>query len=136
MANKDEIVLFSGRFDRVHSGHVMSILRLGHEYKKVLIVILDYKERHWSAQYAQQYLRELCTYAKGEYEVVINKDHFATIPKRAAEQYGFDVYAAGNHKCLLHMDSLGFKVRFMERAYDYDATSDRRMGAIQEVMEQ
>jgi hypothetical protein len=42
---KGQTALFSGRFSPPNLGHVLTILRLLQDFKKVVVVILDYPER-------------------------------------------------------------------------------------------
>lgn len=128
------VILFSGRFDRVHAGHVMSIARLGQEYDKVIIIVLDYPEQEYPVSYRVQFLKEICSYLKGCYEIKSNKVHFGNITPVELKQYDFDIYAAGNHDVLMHIESMGYKVRYVERAFDYQATDDRIMRKIKEAL--
>jgi nicotinamide mononucleotide adenylyltransferase len=127
-------MLFSGRFDRVHAGHICSILRLGQRYAKVIIVVLDHPEQKFSIQYRVQVLRELLDMCKGNYIVDSNKTHFAKITKKELSHWKFDVYGAGNQECLKHIESLGYRVEYVERAYDYEATDDRTMMEIKKIL--
>ena len=131
--SRDLTVLFSGRFDRPHIGHIASIQRLGKKYKKIIVVILDYPERKYCAKYALQMLEEILMNSVGKYEIVINKDHFAKISKESLNKYSFDIYASGNHECLTHVSQLGYNVIFTERAYDYEATDDRKISEIKKI---
>lgn len=126
--------LFSGKFDRVHAGHIMSIARLGQEFDKVIVVVLDYPEQEYPISYRVQFLAEMCLYLEGEYEVTSNKTHFGEITKEELDEYHFDIYAAGNHDVLLHIESLGYRVKFVERAYDYQATDDRMLKKIKQAL--
>jgi nicotinamide mononucleotide adenylyltransferase len=126
--------LFSGRFDRVHVGHIISLQRLAERYKKVLVVVLDYEGQQYSVQYREQMLKECLGYCKGNFEILVNKDHFGKISKENAAGFGFDVYCSGNQQCLKHMEELGYRVEYVERAYDYEATDDRKWQQIKEVL--
>jgi hypothetical protein len=131
---KSLTVLFSGRFDRPHVGHIASILRLGTVYGMVKVVVLDYPERKYCASYAAQMLQEILEQSVGTYEVSINKEHFAKIPKESLDAFGFDVYASGNHECLNHISKMGYSVLYVERAYDYEATDDRNIADIKKIL--
>ena len=129
------VCLASGRYDRLHAGHIITILRLAQKYSKVIVVMLDYKEQQYSVQYREQMLRECLGMCKGNFEIIVNKEHFGEITKEDAEKYKFDVYCSGNQKCIKHMEELGYKIEFIERAYDYEATDDRKWQKIKEVLE-
>lgn len=132
---KSEIVLASGRCDPPHCGHIVSFLRLGQLYKKVLVVILDHDSQKYSPQYRAQIIKEILGMSKGNYEVIVNKEHFGEITKKDAEKYGKFVYASGNLKCVKHMDELGYEVIYIDRAYDYEASDDRKLRSIKEALD-
>ena len=119
-------LLFSGRFDRPHLGHIQTITRLGKEYSKVLIVVLDYPEQYWPVQYRAQILKDQLDRSKGNYEVITNTIHFGKISKHELSQFAFDVYGSGNLKVLKHIETLGYQTIFVERS-DYAAATDDRM---------
>jgi cytidyltransferase-like protein len=123
MANGLKTVLFSGRFDNVHPGHIATIQRLGQIYKKVIVVILDYSEQKYPVYYRAKILSEILSSSKGDYEIHINSDHFAKISKKALSRWKFDVYAAGNLDVLMHIEKLGYEVLYVDRAYDFSASA-------------
>lgn len=127
-------VLASGRFDPPHLGHLASMQRLGKQFKKVIVVVLDHEGQKYSPQYRAQILKEVLNNSEGTYEVVINKDHFGQISKEAAAQYGKYVYASGNLECVKHMDELGYECLYIDRAYNYEASEDRHLRNIMEAM--
>lgn len=127
-------VLFSGRFDRPNVGHIVTIMRLGQSYDKVLVVVLDYDGQEYSAQYRANVLTEALKHAKGKYVVVVNNEHFAEITEEDLSAYEFDVYASGNHDCLKHIESLGRKVQYVERAFDYNSTDGRVINKIMKIL--
>ena len=133
-STKAKIALFSGRYDRVHLGHIISLQRLAQKYAMVLVVILDYPEQQYSIKYRTQMLCECLSMCKGTFQVVVNKEHFGKITKEELEKFRFDVYCSGNHQCLKHIEDLGYEVEFVERAYDYQATDDRKWQQIKEVL--
>lgn len=125
MEDHDKVVLFSGRFDRPHCGHIRTIQLLGQRFKKVIVVVLDYKKQHFPVGYRVQILRDILNNSKGEYEVVANLQHFARITKEELKRYKFDIYAAGNLEVLKHIDSIGFDTIWVDRPYEYNANNDR-----------
>lgn len=127
-------VLFSGRFDRPHLGHLETLLKLGNKYRKIIVVVLNYKEQMYPAQYRAQKLSDILKYCKGNYEVVVNNIHFAHITKGQLNQYKFDIYASGNIKCLMHVEQLGYKILYTPRSGEYNASDDRRFQQVKEIM--
>jgi cytidyltransferase-like protein len=116
------IACFSGRFDRPHTGHIVQIMRLGQEFDRVIVPVLDHPDQRYPVQYRVQVLQDILAMAKGNYFVYANKEHFGEIAKNQCPM--FDVYISGNFKCLKHMESLGYKTRYLDRAYGYSATAE------------
>ncbi len=125
---------FSGRFDSPHCGHVKNIQMLGAKYGLVRVVVLDHKEQRYSPQYRAQVLRDILEQSVGEYDVVVNDIHFGEITKEQLCQFEFDVYASGNSDVLRHIDSLGYELVFVDRAYDYEANEDRKLRKIKDAL--
>ena len=123
--NNRMTALFSGRFDPPHLGHLISILRLSNKFDKVIVVILDYRERAFPVEYARTVLCEALSFCCGEFQVYTNSKHFAQITRKELKEWGFDVYCAGNMEVLNHIKGLGVPVQYVERAYEYEANNDR-----------
>lgn len=132
MLNKT--ILFSGRFDRPHISHLETITILGQQYKKVLVVVLDYPEQTYPVQYRAQKLKDILSRCKGCYDVVINKIHFGEITKEEIKKYKFDIYGSGNMKVLKHIEEIGCNVLYIQRSDDTNATDDRKYQKIKEIM--
>lgn len=117
--------VFSGRFDRFHAGHWISILRLLKEFPKVIVVILDYPGRRWPTSYIKQIFDELVELSdlKNRVEILINSTHFAKIKKIEWEALGADIYASGNMEVLKHIDTLGVPTIYVDRAFDFEASN-------------
>lgn len=131
---KDSVILFSGRFDRPHIGHAITLQRLGLEYKHVHVLVLKYDDEEYPACYRAQILTELLNNSKGTFTVYVNQVHFGSISKEQITSWEFDVYGSGNHEVLKHVQSLGVETVYVERSYDYDATTDRTMKKIREII--
>lgn len=154
--DKDKTILFSGRFDKPHCGHVRTIQLLGQRYKKVLVVVLDYPEQTYPACYRKQVLEDILNNSKGNYEVVINDKHFGKITVDDLLRFEFDVYGAGNMQVLEHLERLRntapktapeaavpggdnkqgerhFEIVWVDRPYDYDSGTERLGKKIQEM---
>jgi len=117
--------LFSGRFDQIHLGHVISIMRLSDQFDEVLVVILDYPERAFPVEYVRTVLSEALSHCKGVFQVFTNNTHFAKITTKELEEWDFDVYCSGNMEVLNHIRTQGKKIQYVERAYEYEASADR-----------
>ncbi len=120
-------ILFSGRFDRVHVGHIITIQRLSHQYEKVLVVILDYPEQFYPIEERVNTLKEALVNSKGNYEVIVNKHNFENITKeQVGELPEFNVYGSGNFRCYSNMSKLGYEVVDTRRYPGYAAKDDRK----------
>lgn len=116
---EDTVALLSGRFDVVHPGHIVTILRLLKKFSRVLVVMLDYPERRYPVCYCVDILQEI--FEGRPVEILVNNVHFGEITEDQLKDFNFDVYAAGNLKVLRHIEKLGFDVIYTERSYLYDA---------------
>lgn len=95
------IILFSGRFDRVHPGHIITIMRLGQQYDTVIVCVLDYKEQKYPIEHRMTVLKDALIHAKGNYIVISNKVHFADITENELDKLPlFTHYGAGNERVL------------------------------------
>jgi len=117
---EDTIILFSGRFDPVHVGHICSMRRLLNRYKWLEIVILDHPKRRFPAFYSKQIIEEVL--AGFRINVRINTTHFSEITLKELKSYKSDLYAAGNMEVLKHISSLGFPCIWVDRAYHFQAS--------------
>ena len=120
----NEVALFSGRFVPPHLGHFATILDLLKRYSKVIVPILDYKERNSVcparvAKIIMDYFFDvtLSPIIRNRVNVIINRSHFGKITKAQIKREvpRFDVYIAGNMAVLKHMKKLGYKSRFQPR---------------------
>ena len=128
-------ILFSGRFDRPHIGHIATLGRLGIHYSKIIVVVLDYPEQAYAPQYRQQILDDILSMMHGGYEVVVNNVHFGEIQAAIMRrEWEFDIYGTGNHKVLTHMAEIGIPTVYVERSYDYSATDDRNIQKIKGIL--
>ena len=120
----EQTVLFSGRFCPAHIGHCATIIRLSKKYGHVLVPILRYDGRYKTASTIKQAFEEVLGHL-GNVRFIINNDHFGRAPDSRIRLYHFDVYASGNEECLTHMESLGYKVEYLDDAYGIHATDIR-----------
>ena len=133
---KGTTTLFSGRFCPVHAGHIVSISRIGVNHR-VIVMVLDYPNQQYPVAYRMQVLKEILSRMKGgPYTVLSNKTHFGKMNAEELTRYPkFDFYSSGNLDCVKHMESLGYKCYYVERAYEYAATNDRVAKAVMEALE-
>lgn len=134
MSDNSGVVLFSGRFDKPHIGHIDTITALGQRYAKVIVVVLNYEKQMYPVHYRAQVLRRVLKRCRGEYEVLINRRHFGTIAPSEIAQFKFDVYCSGNMACLKHVESLGYPVEYVSRSDDISATDERIAQQIKDVI--
>lgn len=120
----DLVCCFSGRFDNVHPGHIIQIHRLGQKYKKVIVPVLDYPKQHYPMEYRLDVLRAATEFALGTYDIFPNKIHFAEASREYLESLHFDIYVSQNITCLKHVADMGFKVKYVDRCFDYSASDE------------
>jgi len=131
---KTKRILFSARCDGLHIGHVITIMRLGRKYGFVHVVILDYPEREWPAQYIKQQMDELFCDLPIDVTITINTTHFGKVTEKELEDYDFDLYASGNMEVLNHIAKLGKKILYVDRALHYSATDQRLMERMKKAL--
>jgi hypothetical protein len=120
------IMLFSGRFDKPHAGHIITIQRLGIVYSKVIVVILDYPKQKYPIGMRYDVLKEALDNSVGKYEVITNKIHFGELTKKDLKKLPpFDIYGSGNIEVLQHIQSLGVKIKFVARYPGYSASKEK-----------
>lgn len=131
----NETILFSGRFDKPHGGHFLTIKELSKNYKKVLIVVLDYKESYYPLC-LRIHLLEKYFEDYENVETAMNKIHFGKITKEELSQFKFDVYGSGNMDVLKHIELLGIKCVYVPRTFDTAASDDIRQQKLKDLMKE
>lgn len=121
-------LLYSGRFDPPHLGHLCTVLRRMEEndIDEMVIVILDYPERVNSPVKVKQAFKEILalTDYSNQVTIQINDTHFGEITKEELMGYGCDVYLAGNDKVLTHVNNLGcIKVIAIDEPYGFHSSA-------------
>jgi cytidyltransferase-like protein len=122
--------IFSGRFDPPHIGHIMTILKLAERFGKVVVVVLEYKEREsCDAAGAKQVFD--CVFnaimgrsVRNKVDVVVNKIHFGKITfseydlflRNIGACYNHTVYLSGNKEVLENMVMQQIKCEFVPRS--------------------
>jgi len=122
MGHKKEVVLFSGRFDPPHPGHIAQVMRLLEKYSRVQVVVLDHPDRRFPITYVKMVFNEVLGTKKNPVEVLSHSTHFAQITLDELKAFKCDVYASGNLQVLKHVEHLGFPCTYVERAFDYAAS--------------
>ena len=129
------VVLFSGRFDPPHPGHIATIVKLAKMFDEVIVPVLDHEGQSMTVEERVKIL-EACL--PEDVTVWSNKQHFGRITKEELDtevcQHGnwgghlknaFDIYSSGNEQCCEHMKSLGYPVLYMPRSFHYSGTEER-----------
>lgn len=114
-------VVFSGRFDPPHPGHIQSIHHLKSRFKYVLVMILDYPERKYPISYVLKVIKDTCN--GSSICVQVNKTHFGKLQLHEWHKIGYRYYAGGNLTVLRHMELIiGHEnCLYLPRSYEYEA---------------
>ena len=129
-----QTILFSGRFDKPHLSHFLTIRDLSKKYKKVIVVVLNYSEAHYPLSMRIQILKKaLQDY--GNVEIATNNTHFEEITLKKIGYFGCDVYGSGNEDVLKHIESLGFPCVYVPRTLDTAASEDVKYQKIKKALE-
>lgn len=135
-----KIILFSGRFDRPHLGHLVTIARLGQKFDKVIICILDYKNQYYPIADRVKIMRDATQFLLGNYQVITNGINFEKITKEEVEavkeKYPFTHYGTGNFQCFNNMKNHGFEVVDVKRYPGYAASDDVKLQKIIKFLEE
>jgi nicotinamide mononucleotide adenylyltransferase len=129
--------IFSGRFDPVHVGHILTAMKLigGGHCDKLLIVVLDYDGRESTTAEESKATFDLI-FSKTDLpiKVVINSVHFGNINEiqylTLLSQNGIRemdaIYFSGNESVIGHIKSLGMiRYKFVPRSGKWSGTSIR-----------
>lgn len=134
MKTKEQTILFSGRYDKPHLSHFLTVRDLADKYKKVLIVVLDYPESHYPLCVRMHIFKK----AMQDYEnvkIIANNTHFGKITLDELKAFNCDVYGAGNEDVLKHIESLGFPCVYVPRTLDTAASEDVKYQKIKKALE-
>jgi hypothetical protein len=118
-------IVFSGRFDPVHPGHIATVIRLTKKYSLVKVAILDYPGRSYPVSYIGKIFEELLE--KYNVDIMSNPTHFGEITPEEWKEFKCNSYAAGNLKVLKHMENIADECVYVDRAYDYSASNYKRL---------
>ncbi len=130
-------VLFTGRFDKPHVGHIINIQRLGQKFDTVIVCVLDDGKQFYPVKDRMQILIDALENSKGNYVVISNKTNFEQISslRLKSEVPPFDVYASGNWTCVQNIRNMGYKTIDVSRYPGYAAKTDRVIQKIIAVIE-
>jgi len=120
-------ILFSGRFDKPHLGHLITIQRLMRQYDMVVVVVLDYPEANYDIDFRMNVLNEALLNSKGSFIITKNETNFGEITDEELEEFPcFQYYGSGNKKVLKHIKSLGGNtiVVYVPRYPGYSASKE------------
>ncbi len=128
--------IFSGRFDPVHLGHVLTVLKLLERFGCVVVAILDYPEREGcTAREAFVTFQTVFTKLIGPDKValMINDIHFGKITKNeyfsvlqlVDANFDDSVYVSGNLEVIEHFKKLKIPYEFIGRSGSYSGTEER-----------
>jgi cytidyltransferase-like protein len=135
-------ICITGRFDRPHIGHIITLQKLAEVYDTVIVIVLGYENEKYSVRYRYQILCDCLKRSKGNFIIYINREDWsdlitaditAAYCKRLLSRYEFDVYGTGNLKFLKAVEMAGIKAVYVERSYDYAATDDRLIQDIKSI---
>jgi len=119
--------LTSGRYDLPHPGHIANLFKIVRENINLLVVVLDYPERSCPVSYAIKVFQEIFDYTHYKIRFISNKTHFGQITKEELINYDCNLYCGGNLEVLKHIENLGFKTKYYERSFDYNARDYKRL---------
>lgn len=119
MAKTDLSVLFSGRFDPPHPGHILQILKLAKKWKKVKVVVLDYPERRFPIVYVMSVFQEIIDSESVEF--FRNNIHFGEITEEEFKKFECDLYVGGNLTVLRHIEKMGIPCEYLPRALEFSS---------------
>ena len=130
-------ILFSGRFDRYHIAHNITLARLAQRYDQVIVVVLDYKEAMFPIEERIETISNALLATKGNFQIIVSPHHFGEITEEQLEKFPhFDVYGSGNIEVLKHMDELGYQTEIVPRYPKYAASDDVKFQKIKEIMDE
>jgi cytidyltransferase-like protein len=119
----EDAVIFSGRFDPPHLGHIATINKLAEEFSTVVVVVLDYGSRRFPISYCMEVLWETVR-EQNKILVKANKTHFGEVTEAELLSFGCSHYASGNLSVLRHIELVTNKVKvtYTNRTFDYEAS--------------
>ena len=112
------IALFPGRFQPIHLGHVLTLMRIYPIYDKIIVAVTEYtyggtKKQVIQPKVAKKILEDVFQHLPKIKVVLsgkgfIERTTFTDLPT-------FDVVVTGNLETIRKMEKLGIKTRYVER---------------------
>ena len=133
--SKDKTILFSGRFDKPHASHFLTIRDLSKSWKHVFVAVLDYSESHYPLCVRLHILEKLLQ-DYNNVTVLSNCIHFGEITLEQIQCFNCDVYGSGNKDVLKHVESLGMECVYVPRTLDTAASEDVKYQKIKKALEE
>jgi len=113
--------LTSGRYDPPHPGHIINLIYIAKRYGSVKCVVLDSEKRRYPMSYCIQIMNAILKELPFEIELKVNKTHFSEVTKEELDACDCEIYVGGNLNVLRHIELLGMRTDFIDRAYYYEA---------------
>ena len=130
-----KVAIFSGRFDPLHTGHIITIVKLMKRFSRVILVVLDYPEREtFTAVETKEMLDTIFgTLAPDRVETIVDTKHFGqmTIAYYCELLNDLDldlsetVYCSGNMQVIDHIKQLGIPWEFVSRTEGFSGGDER-----------
>ena len=129
------VAIFSGRFDPLHTGHIITIVKLMKRFSRVILVVLDYPEREtFTAVETKEMLDTIFgTLAPDRVETITDIKHFGLITVAYYCELLNDlnlnlsetVYCSGNMEVIDHIKQLGIPWEFVPRTEGFSGCDER-----------
>ena len=133
-----KVAIFSGRFDPLHIGHILTIIEIAKKYDHVFVPILNYSNRFIEVEIILKIFKRIFEHMDNLFfkvTLIVNEIHFGKITSKEYKTLiksinceNDDVtYLSGNFEVLDHMNKIGIKNRYFKRTMDevYTGTNIR-----------
>ena len=114
------IALFSGRFQPVHLGHVLTLMDIYPKYSKIIVAITNYtykgKKPHVLPRNKVKEILERIFQNLPKIEVVLTEEGFP-VRQTFTDLPEFDVVVTGNRATIENMKNLGIDSEYVPRSY-------------------
>ncbi len=109
-----KVAFFPGKFQPVHLGHIISLMKIYEDYDKIIIGITDDNPRILTLEERRNIFHSIFQYL-GKFDYIFfdvaltSIEDSKLLPK-------FDVCVSGNPDVIKKMKEFGFKTRYLERS--------------------
>lgn len=129
-------ILFSGRYDPPHLGHLLTFQRLATEYDKVIICILDYPRQFKPIRERLKTIEVALGGCIGSFEVIVNSVNLEHATQEDMDTLpAFDCVGTGNQGVYFNMVKLGIPVVEIKRTPGYNASDSRKFQKLIKFLE-